>query len=217
MKNHLMRPMLLWLVSLLLGNAGLAAVATIDSSSAPLWKPCTTWVQKLPAKYEAIHQAGGLVFRVEGAGSEMPWIMDLKDLGLSGDERYLLVRYKAVGMSTRPGVYFLHGEEGTHGGRTYATIDCLKTDGQWHTLAVDLVAVEPLESTHFLAIKVAAGGHGIATLSVDTIQFAERLPADARACAVAAAAGLVHRNGRLAPRRPRRARVGLGAHAGRPF
>jgi hypothetical protein len=180
MKHLLMQLSLLWFIGLLLGTPGLAAAPAIDSSSAPLWKPCTTWVQKPPAKYEVLNRTGALVFRVEGAGSEMPWIVDLKDLGLTGDERYLLVRYKAVGMSTRPDVYFLHGEEGTHGGRTYAMADSLKTDGQWHTLAVDLVAVEPPESTHFLAIKVAAGERGLATLTVDKIQFAERLPADAQ-------------------------------------
>jgi hypothetical protein len=179
MKNRLLRSLFFWLLASLLNSVGLAAVPTIDGSSSPRWKPCTGWVQKLPAKYEVGNRSGALTFHVQGAGSEMPWLLDLKDFGLSGDDRYLLVRYKAAGMSTRPGVYFLHGEEGTHGGRTYATADCLKPDGRWHTLAVDLVAVEPLESTHFLALKVAAGESSIATLSVDRIQFAERLPADA--------------------------------------
>jgi hypothetical protein len=117
MKKLLLRPSLVCLVDLLFSTPGFAAVPTVDGSSAPLWKPCTAWVQKLPAKYEVVNQSGELRFRVEGGGSEMPWIMDLKDMGLTGDERYLLVRYKAAGMSTRPGVYFLHGEEGTHGGR----------------------------------------------------------------------------------------------------
>ena len=180
MKNLLLRSFLVCFIGLFLDSAGLAAVLTIDGSSAPRWKPCTGWVQKVPAKYEVSNKSGALVFRVEGAGSEMPWIIATKDLGLSGDERYLLVRYKAAGISTRPGVYFLHGEEGTHGGRTYAMADCLKPDDQWHTLAVDLVAVEPLEGTHFLALKVVACESGIATLTIDNIQFTERLPAEAQ-------------------------------------
>ena len=68
--------------------------------------------------------------------------------------RYLLVRYRAHGLSTNPAVYFLHGEEGTRGGMAYAMADDLQPDAQWHVLAVDLLALDPLEVTHQLALKV---------------------------------------------------------------
>lgn len=120
------------------------------------------------------------MFTAEGANTEMPWMLDLGGYGVSGDERYLLVRYKAAGMATSPSHYFLHGEEGTVGGRTYALANQVKSDGQWHTLAVDLAAVEPLEMTHRLAIKVVVDNGGSARLTVGRIWFADDLPADAQ-------------------------------------
>ena len=166
-------------VAVFVANAAFAA-PVIDGSSAPLWKACTTWVPRLPPKYEVARDGGVLRFHVEGRDAEMPWIIDLKDFGLSGDERYLLVRYQATGIATRPNVYFLHGEEGSHGGRNYANADSLRADGQWHTLAVDLLPIEPLEGTHNLAVKVATGDGGNATLKIEKIWFAERLPAEAQ-------------------------------------
>lgn len=157
----------------------LAAEPAIDGTSAPLWKPCVGWVKNPPTIYEVTNENGSLVFRAEAAGSEMPWIIRLADAGVSGDNRYLMVRYQATGLSTSPNVYFLHGEEGSRGGRNYATADALKVDGNWHTLAVDLLAADPLENTHQLAVKVAVGRSGSARLAIEKIQFVEQLPAGA--------------------------------------
>jgi len=146
------------LVTLALAAAQLmAGEPAIDGRSAPQWTACTGWVKNAPAKYDVANDKGTLVFSAGGARTEMPWLFDLKGLGITGDERYLLVRYMATGMSTGTGAYFLHGEEGTSGGRRYAGAEAVKADGEWHTLAVDLVAVEPLEVTHRLAVKVVVG------------------------------------------------------------
>ncbi|MBI5684930.1 MAG: hypothetical protein HZC54_07605 [Verrucomicrobia bacterium] len=170
----------LWILT-----AALAAAAepVIDATSAERWTACVGWVQKRPAKFEASRDKEGLVFTAEGANTEMPWMLDLGSYGVSGDERYLLVRYKAAGMVTTPSHYFLHGEEGTVGGRAYALADQVKSDGQWHTLAVDLAAVEPLEITHRLVIKVVVDKSGSARLTVGRIWFANDLPVDARVAA----------------------------------
>lgn len=167
-------------LGMFLAGAVLAADPTLDGTSAQLWKPCTGWVQKIPAKYEVVNDNGSLVFRAEGAGTEMPWIVDLTNSGVTGDERYLLVRYRATGVAASPGVYFLHGEEGSHGGRSFAAADVLKPDGAPHTLAVDLVAIEPAESTRRLAVKVMVGPSGAAKLTIEKIWFADQLAPDAQ-------------------------------------
>ncbi|MCX6910783.1 MAG: DUF6259 domain-containing protein [Verrucomicrobia bacterium] len=163
-------------------TAALAAAAepVIDATSAERWTACVNWVQKRPARFEVSGGKEGLVFTAEGAGTEMPWLLDLRNAGLSGDERYLLVRYKATGIATTRGGYFLHGEEGTVGGRTYAVAEQAKPDGKWHTLAVDLVALDPLQTTHSLVIKVSVDNSGSARLTIGLIWFADALPPDAQ-------------------------------------
>lgn len=175
-----MKSLFLCVLVVLAAGTILAAEPTLDGASAQRWKPCTGWVHKVPNKYEVVNENGSLVFRAEGAGAEMPWIVDLKDSGITGDERYLLVRYQATGLSTSPGIYFLHGEEGSHGGRNFASAENLKADGAWHTQAVDLVAIEPAESTRQLAIKVFVGPSGAARLTIERIWFSDQLPPDAQ-------------------------------------
>lgn len=167
----------LGLCSLMAGAA--AGEAVIDGSSAGRWTACVGWVQKRPARFEVTNDRGRLVFAAEGAKTEMPWLLDLKGFAASGDERYVVIRYRASGMAASAGGYFLHGEEGTVGGRLYATAADVKADGQWHTLAVDLAAIEPLEATHALAVKVIVDQGGSARLTVERIWFADELPAGA--------------------------------------
>ena len=177
-----MKRIVLGLCILLTGTVP-AAESVVDMTSAERWTACVGWVQKRPAKFEVRREQKGLVFAVEGANTEMPWLLDLRKSGVSGDERYLLLHYKATGIAAARGGYFLHGEEGTLGGRTYALPGEVKPDGQWHTLAVDLVALDPLETTHNLAIKVSADAGSSARLTVDRIWFADDLPADAQLAA----------------------------------
>ena len=172
-----------WGLCVLTASVTLATEPAIDGTSAPRWKACVGWVQNQPARFEVAEKDDALVFNAAGASSEMPWLLDLEGLGVSGDERYLLIRYQAIGMSATAGNYFLHGQEGTVGGRPYATADQVQSDGRWHTLAVDLLAIEPLETTHGLAVKVIVDEGGSAKLTVARLWFADELPANARIAA----------------------------------
>jgi len=162
-------------------GAGLAhAEAVIDGASAPDWRPLPQWVaQNMAEQYAASDDGGTLVFTATGAGREMAWLLSLAGRGVSGDERYIIVRYRAQGFRTDGGGYFLHGQEGTRGGRAYALADEVVADGAWHTLAVDLLAVEPLEITHNLVVKAIVGTAGVARVEIESIRFADVLPADA--------------------------------------
>ena len=101
-------------------NACAATEPVIDVTTAPLWTACTGWTATPPTAYAVTQENGALVFTAQGADREMPWIINLDRLGFAGDARYLLLRYRARGLSTKSGAYFLHGSEGTHGGRAYA-------------------------------------------------------------------------------------------------
>ena len=172
--RHWLLPILLWGCL----TAGVAAEQLIDGSTAPQWLPRTAWTTTPATAYSVTNENGTLVFTAQGANCEMPWILDLDPLGLSGDQRYLIVHYRAQGLSTNPAVYFLHGEEGTRGGKAYAMADDLQPDAEWHILAVDLLAIDPLEVTHQLALKVFVDAGGSARLEIRQMWFANALPAD---------------------------------------
>ncbi|NPV48997.1 MAG: hypothetical protein HPY69_18805 [Armatimonadetes bacterium] len=159
----------------ILGSA-LATVAAVDGASVSRWVATPSWIQQPPEAYALTREADGLVFTVTDAEREMVWLLQVAPGETSGEERYVLVRYRAEGLSTAPNVYFLHGQEGSHGGRAFAMADDLQPDGDWHTLAVDLMAVQPRETTHGLGVKVRSTGAGNARLTVERIWFANELP-----------------------------------------
>lgn len=168
------------LTLLVVGALRAEAQKAIDGASASRWTACPGWVSRLPQKYGVTGEGGALVFSAEGAKAEMPWALIFKDDELSGDARYLLVHYKAEGLSAQGGNYFLHGYEGTPGGRLYAWGDEVQPDGAWHTLAVDLAKLRLQEPTVQLAIKVIVDDSGKARLTIDKLWFGDDLPAGAR-------------------------------------
>lgn len=153
------------------------AEAVIGGASAADWRPLPQWVAQSMAEEYAVREGdGALVFTATGAGREMVWLLALAPHGVTGDERYIVLRYRAESYRNDGGGYFLHGQEGTPGGRAYALADEVIPDGAWHTLAVDLLALEPMEITHNLAVKVIVGAAGEARLEIESIRFADELP-----------------------------------------
>ena len=77
-----------WLLPILLWGCLTACVAAeplIDGTTAPRWSPCTGWTTTPATAYSVTNENGVLVFSAQGANREMPWIIDLDQLGLSGD------------------------------------------------------------------------------------------------------------------------------------
>jgi hypothetical protein len=156
------------------------AQALFDGSTAARWEPRTGWVQAVPTSYGVTDERGALVFRAEGAGTELPWQITLHPDEIAGDARYLVVHYQAEGLSNQPGNYFLHGWEGTPRGLTYAFSDEIEPDGAWHWLAVDLLKVEAQGDTLQIGVKVIVGAGGKAQLTIDRLSFADTLLPGAR-------------------------------------
>lgn len=156
-----------------------SAEVLIDGSSAIDWKSMTGWVQKQPETHSVANRDGNLVFSLTGANTELPWLLSLISRNVSGDERYVLVRYRAVGINAHTDNYFLHGQEGTVGGKRYASSREVKPDGEWHILAVDLLPIEPAEPTHGLGVKLIADAGGKAELEIAWMRFSDDLPESA--------------------------------------
>lgn len=162
---------------LVLAWAGEAPAAQpIDAGSATRWTPCLGWVTNPPVRYELTAAPDGLRFAATGVGAELPWNLVLRDEESDGEARYLVIRYRAEGVLETPGNYLLHGKEGSPTGRTYIPSERVRSDGNWHELAVDLLALEPVGATSQLAIKVRVGPGGHATLTVAQIRFADAPP-----------------------------------------
>ncbi len=169
------------LLSLVLLTGLVHAAEPIDGRSRERWRPALAWVTNPPQQYAVRADAeGSLVFSARGAGGELPFLLSLSPAELDGDSRYLLLRYRAEGLVTTPGNYFLHAEEGTPGGRALLLGDEVVSDGAWHLAAIDLVALRPAQPLHLLALKVRVGTTGQANVTVQRIWFADELPAGAQ-------------------------------------
>ncbi|MCC6730240.1 MAG: hypothetical protein IT208_12960 [Chthonomonadales bacterium] len=165
-----------------------ARATPIDGRTAARWSACPSWVTNPSLERAAAADGQRLVFTARGAGTEMPWTLGLRDGEMSGDDRYLLVRYRLEGASTQPGNYFLHGWEGTPGGRPLIVSDGVVADGRWHVAAVDLERLDAGEPIRQIALKLAVGEGGGARLSVERIWFAGALPSGASVAATPAPA-----------------------------
>ncbi|NUP98384.1 MAG: hypothetical protein HUU35_00875 [Armatimonadetes bacterium] len=166
---------------LLLALSAAIAEVPIAGDSASRWVATPGWVKTPPTTSGVANDAGQLVFQAAGpVGSELPFVLRLTDQELNGDARYLVIRYRAEGLGTAPGNYFMHGWEGSPGGRTFLGSDEVAADGQWRTGAVDLVLLRPAEPVSQVAVKLLVGEGGAARLTVERIAFTDQLPADAR-------------------------------------
>lgn len=158
---------------------GSGAPVVIGGESAGRWQAQPTWSGHLPSNYTVRRSPAGLLFSVSGANSELPWTLRLNDTELDGDSRYLLVRYRATGLSTTPGNYLLHGFDGPPGGRTYVPGGFAQSDGLWHTLAVDMAAMQASEPVFQLAVKVISGASDTATVEIASLRYSDELPPNA--------------------------------------
>jgi len=174
-----MVPSRLPLVAVVIAVLGMSVARPADpitGASAPRWEPREGFVTTPPTDYSVTEEGGCVVFRASGAGRELPWMLTLRDEEVLSDARYLVVEYRSEGLGAVPGNYFMHGWEGTRGGRTYVLSDELEVDGEWHVVAADLVAIGAAGDTNQVALKVVVGDGGSATLTVRRLWFADTLP-----------------------------------------
>ncbi len=169
-------PTMALMLSALLAGSSAGTLQPLGGATAPRWTPCLSWVTNAPVTYAVTEEDGNLVFTAEGAGTELPWLIRLNEDEATGDRRYLILRYRATGLLQTPGNYFVHGEEGSVGGLNYAFGEEVRSDGEWHTLGMDLPAIDPRGPTHAIALKVRVDQGGKGRLEVERLWFADELP-----------------------------------------
>ncbi len=164
------------LVLSVLVSVGSHAQQPLDGGSATRWEARTGWVKEAPATFGVTDEGGLLVFSATGAGTEMPFQITLRPEEIGAESRYIAVRYRAEGLESGTDNYFIHGWEGTTGGRRYAGSNEVDSDGEWHVLATDLVEVMAQNATTQLGVKVIVGPAGTAKLTIEKLWFTDEVP-----------------------------------------
>jgi len=148
----------------------------LDGSTAQRWQPVPGWVARPPAESSVTARDGSLLFRIRGHRTSLPWQITTVASDGDVDARFVVLRYRGVGLSAAPGDYLLHGWDGAVGGTTYAGREVVVADGRWHALAIDRAALHPPEPLSSLALKLSVGEEESAELEVRSIEFTSTLP-----------------------------------------
>lgn len=116
------------------------------------WTPQPDWLPN-PSAGAAITRSGDTArLVVPEAGRGMKWVRPLSGVWLS-DTPWLVVRYRAQGLRPDPDYFVWVQEQAEH---RLLRLDQLQSDGQWHTLAVDVAATSSLDSLRAIALQMQA-------------------------------------------------------------
>jgi len=138
-------------------TCSLPAAAPIDGRSAARWHSQRTWSSKRLADTSSAGVEGDwLRMTVEGQGKEMIWALSLSPAEIAGEPRYLVLRYRAAGLSNEVGGDLLLAQDGSSGWRPLLDRKQMVVDGQEHVLAVDLPTYQLSAPIQMLAVAVGA-------------------------------------------------------------
>ena len=133
----------------------LLAAEPINGHSAARWHSQRTWSSKrLAAKFSAGVEGDWLRMTVEGQGREMIWALSLSPAEIAGEPRYLVLRYRATGLSSEAGGDLLLAQTGPRDWRPLLECKRMVVDGREHVLAVDLPSYQLPAPIQMLAVAV---------------------------------------------------------------
>jgi len=155
----------------------------IEFNTVEGWEPLPHWVPNRARKPRASAQDGVAHFSVLEPGKGMKWRLHVAPVPAS-HMGYIVVRYRAQNIDRSAG-YFLWGFDASEGGHTIVPVDAVVADGRWHMLAVDVWGAGVEGAVRGLALEVQAGKLGTASVWLDYIRFADRVPAGAKVIAKA--------------------------------
>lgn len=172
--------MMVWMATLALmaGSFAYAGVGwQLDAKSAPQWKAMPTWLGNPSEKATVTATDEGLRFFVPEAGKGMKWLINARWLN-TFRFRYLIVRYRARGLNTKSQDYFIWVNDGSR--RPQEALSLLRlsdlvSDGQWHLVASDLLALDIRPYLSQLALQVQASEPNCEVI-VSEISFSDDLP-----------------------------------------
>lgn len=160
---------------LLLGGPALLA-APIDGRSAGRWVAQPGWSPGRAADVYGLRGQGEwLEFWAEGKGRLMTWTLRPTTEELAHEPRYLLFTYRGFNLDNTVENYVLSVRDGSPSWRQYVSATDLVTDGQAHTVAIDLFSYRPPEPINWFAVRIGPASDARGRL-LARITFADTLP-----------------------------------------
>lgn len=166
------------LVASILMVSVVSSAELIDGRCASRWQAEPGWSPgKAADQYGVANREGWLEFSATGKGKVMTWTLCPSPAELAREPRYLVFRYRAVGIHASGGDYLLIGRDGSPNWRHYLNHRHLTVDGQEHMLAVDVLSYRPLQPVSSLALRIEPEDDEVGRL-VAKLEFTNRLPPD---------------------------------------
>ena len=153
---------------------GAQALYSDDMRSVAAWKAMPDWLGNPSAAATLTRVEGAARFAVPEAGRGMKWLRAVSGVWLV-EAPWLVVRYRAAGLEPKA-EYFLWLQAGD--GLEALRLDQLQADGQWHTIAVEVGGLAPLDQVGGMAVQVQAG-QAEGWVEIAAISFMESPPAEA--------------------------------------
>jgi len=142
----------------------------------PGWELRPTYLGNPAAQPELLVAAGTNILRVSEPGRGMKWELPVSPFNVA-DYTYLIVRYKAENLASRG--YALWAFDGSMEGLEIVNPRDLIQDGQWHYIAVDLLARGVTGSVWALVVEVQCQDQP-AYLAFSEISLGDEAPAGAQ-------------------------------------
>lgn len=146
-----------------------------DFATTKGWTAEHGWLSNSCPQAELSVADGVACFSVVTPGHGMKWQRPVRDLWI-GEDRFLVIRYRAEGVLTDSDEYLLYVDDGFGPETRPFRLRDVVCDGQWHTAAVDLLEVAESDTIRAFALQVQAPAAGGARLWVDEIRLSNRLP-----------------------------------------
>jgi hypothetical protein len=181
------------LATMALALAASARAGDLDDFSWPQdvgrverWTPQPPWVSDPSPTANATGDGRTVCFAVNEPGRGMKWSAPLPAVSLA-EFPWLVVRYRAENLDTTSADYLLYLDDRTPKTQLHALrLGDARSDGQWHTAAVDVGALTRAEAVTAMAVQVQANRQGKARLWLDSISFRDEAPKEATIIARAA-------------------------------
>ncbi len=139
------------------------------------WEPQPSWLSARSENFRVISTDEGLDFIVPEGGRGMKWTTSFNQTVSVDDTPYLVLIYRCRNYFA--GADYLLWIKGSKGGEGLRILknEQIKADGQWHTIALDLLALG-VDSCQQMALQCFATEAGDAHLTVARLEFAESAP-----------------------------------------
>lgn len=177
-----MRTRLLF-VLLLLGAAACAASADEvfrdDFDSVTAWEARPDYLAEHTDHPVAVSEGGVARFAVAEPGKGMKWLRQLEEPVDFELTPWLVLRYRAVNFNPQADYLLWLYDRGHTEGVRFKAGQQFPVDGQWHTVALDLTALNVVPPITQMALQCLTNQEGQAALYVDYVAITDTPPADA--------------------------------------